>query len=103
MASLRPWFVSTLSLIDPGAEHDAVERILDGSIDLIVNTPYGVGARLDGYEIRSAAVRQGVPCITTVQGLGAAVQGVEALIRGEIGVKSLQEHAADLNEQRGED
>ncbi len=87
---------------EPGAEHDAVERILDGSIDLIVNTPYGVGARLDGYEIRSAAVRQGVPCITTVQGLGAAVQGVEALIRGEIGVKSLQEHAADLNEERAE-
>ena len=84
------------------AEPDTVARILDGSIDLIVNTPYGVGARLDGYEIRSAAVRKGVPCITTVQGLAAAVQGIEALIRGEIGVKSLQEHAADLQAARGE-
>ena len=61
-----------------------------------MNTPYGVGARLDGYEIRSAAVRQGVPCITTVQGLAAAVQGIEALIRGDIDVTSLQEHAASL-------
>jgi len=86
----------------PGAPPDTVARILDGGIDLIVNTPYGVGARLDGYEIRSAAVRQGVPCITTVQGLAAAVQGIEALIRGEIGVKSLQEHAIDLQAARGE-
>ena len=32
-----------------------------------------------------------IPCITTVQGLGAAAQGIEALSRGEIGVRSLQE------------
>ncbi len=83
------------------AEPDTLARILDGTIDIIINTPYGVGARLDGYEIRSAAVTKGVPCITTVQGLGAAVQGIEALIRGEVGVRSLQEHAADLEKARG--
>ena len=41
-----------------GDEPDTITRILDGSIDIIINTPYGVGARLDGYEIRSAAVTQ---------------------------------------------
>jgi len=87
---------------DAHSEPDTISRILDGTIDIIVNTPYGVGARLDGYEIRSAAVAKGVPCITTVQGLGAAVQGIEALIRGEVGVRSLQEHAADLQKARGE-
>jgi carbamoyl-phosphate synthase large subunit len=81
---------------------DTVQLILDGEVDLIVNTPYGVGARLDGYEIRTAAVRKGVPCITTVQGLAAAVQGVEALTRGEIGVRSLQEYAADLASARAQ-
>jgi len=36
-----------------------------------------------------------IPCITTVQGASAAVQGIEAAIRGDIGVRSLQElHAA---------
>ena len=50
-------------------------------------------ARLDGYEIRTAAVRANIPCITTVQGLGAAVQGIEALKRGDIGVRSLQDWA----------
>jgi carbamoyl-phosphate synthase large subunit len=81
-------------------EPDTISRILDGSIDIIINTPYGVGARVDGYEIRSAAVSKGVPCITTVQGLGAAVQGIEALIRGEVGVRSLQEHGDRLRAAR---
>ncbi len=84
----------------PDGEPTVVTRILDGEVDLIVNTPFGspghTGPRLDGYEIRSAAVRRGVPCVTTVPGLGAAVQGIEAIIRGEVGVRSLQEHAERL-------
>jgi carbamoyl-phosphate synthase large subunit len=86
----------------PDGEPTVVTRILDGEVDLIVNTPFGslsaasAAVRLDGYEIRTAAVRRGVPCVTTVAGLAAAVQGIEATIRGEIGVRSLQEHAAAL-------
>jgi carbamoyl-phosphate synthase large subunit len=41
-------------------------------------------------------VSAGIPCITTVQGMAAAVQGVEALQRGDIGVRSLQQLHADL-------
>jgi carbamoyl-phosphate synthase large subunit len=84
------------------AEPTVVTRILDGEVDLIVNTPFGAvsaasaAVRLDGYEIRTAAVRRGVPCVTTVAGLAAAVQGIEATIRGDMGVRSLQEHAAAL-------
>jgi carbamoyl-phosphate synthase large subunit len=80
---------------------NCVERILAGDVDMVVNTPFGSpgnsGPRLDGYEIRTAAVAADIPCITTVQGMAAAVQGVEALRRGDIGVRSLQEvHAALL-------
>ncbi len=75
-----------------GLGDDIVPKILAGEVDLILNTPFGVGARLDGYEIRTAAVARGVPCITTVQGAAACVQGIEALLRGDIGVTSLQEH-----------
>jgi len=81
---------------------DAVQRILAGEVDLIINTPYGVGSRLDGYEIRTAAVTKAVASITTVQGLSAAVQGIEALIRGEIGVVALQEYGAAVRAGRGE-
>mgnify|MGYP000536536820 CR=1 FL=1 len=80
-----------------GSYEGRIALIRDGRIQLIVNTPYGAGgghARLDGYEIRTAAVMANVPCITTVQGLGAAVQGIEAMRRGDIGVRSLQEWAA---------
>ncbi len=73
-----------------------VELIHDGQIDLVVNTPWGnSGPRIDGYEIRTAAVSRDIPCITTVQGAAACVQGIEALIRDEVGVRPLQElHAA---------
>jgi carbamoyl-phosphate synthase large subunit len=84
----------------PDGEPTIVDRILDGQVDLIVNTPFGgpgqSGFRRDGYEIRTAAVRRAIPCITTVQGLWAAVQGIEAIDRDEVGVRSLQEHAARL-------
>jgi carbamoyl-phosphate synthase large subunit len=78
-------------------EPTTVDLIHDGQVDLIVNTPHGAtagsNARVDGYEIRTAAVLAGVPCITTVQGLAAAVQGIAALRRGDIGVRSLQDWA----------
>ncbi len=85
----------------PNGEPTTVQLIHDGEIDLIVNTPHGSGggsARIDGYEIRTAAVLAGVPCITTVQGLAAAVQGIEALQSGDIGVRSLQSWAAAPHE-----
>ncbi len=87
----------------PNGEPTTVQAIMAGDVDLIVNTPFGVGPRLDGYEIRTAAVAKGVPCITTVQGLGAAVQGIEAIIGGEVGVHSLQEYAAELADLRAAD
>ena len=72
-------------------ERTIVETIRDGEVDMVINTPYGnSGPRVDGYEIRSAAVAMNIPCVTTVQGASAAVQGIEAAIRGDIGVQSLQ-------------
>ncbi|MDN6226836.1 carbamoyl-phosphate synthase large subunit [Corynebacterium flavescens] len=73
-------------------QEDIVDQILGGMIDLILNTPAGsAGARHDGYEIRAAAVSVGVPLVTTVQGVTAAVQGIEALRTGEMQVCALQE------------
>jgi carbamoyl-phosphate synthase large subunit len=74
---------------------NAVSLISSGEVALVINTPQGSGARQDGYEIRSAAVTADIPCITTVPGAAAAVMGIEALIRGEMTVRPLQElHAA---------
>ncbi|HTR68895.1 MAG TPA: carbamoyl phosphate synthase large subunit, partial [Mycobacteriales bacterium] len=85
----------------PDGEPTVVDKINAGEVDLIVNTPFGnSGQRLDGYEIRTAAVVRGVPCLTTVQALAAAVQGVEALRSGEVGVMPLQRHHAIVTAAR---
>ena len=76
---------------------DGLERILDGEVGMIVNTPSGSDARADGYAIRAAGTSMNAPILTTVQELAAAVQAIEAGMQGEFSVKSLQEHAADLN------
>ncbi|WP_295803793.1 carbamoyl-phosphate synthase large subunit [uncultured Corynebacterium sp.] len=73
-------------------QESIVDAILGGKVDLILNTPAGsAGARHDGYDIRAAAVSVGVPLVTTVQGVTAAVQGIEALRRGDLKVRALQE------------
>ena len=74
----------------------AVKLIESGEVALVINTPQGSGSRRDGYEIRSAAVAHDIPCITTVPGASAAVMGIEALIRGEMTVRPLQAHNADV-------
>jgi carbamoyl-phosphate synthase large subunit len=67
------------------------DLIARGEVALIVNTPAGSGPRRDGDYIRTAAVKFGVPCITTMAGLQAAVQGIAELIASEATVSSLQE------------
>ncbi len=73
-------------------QRSVVDMIKAGEVDLILNTPAGSsGARHDGYQIRAVAVNVGVPLVTTVQGVTAAVQGIEALRAGELSVRALQE------------
>ncbi len=75
--------------------------IAAGEVALVINTPQGSAAPgIDGYEIRSAAVAADIPCITTVPGAAAAVMGIEALIRGDMTVRPLQELHAALRQSR---
>jgi carbamoyl-phosphate synthase large subunit len=81
-------------------EPTIVGRIVAGDVDLVINTPHGWTSggspRLDGYEIRTAAVLRNIGCITTVQGLAAVVQGIEALRQADLPVRSLQSWAQDM-------
>ncbi len=74
---------------------NVAERIRSGEVDLVINTPFGRGARTDGYFIRTASAAAGVPCITTLPGVFAAVRGIEALLGGPTEPRSIQEHHAD--------
>jgi carbamoyl-phosphate synthase large subunit len=82
-------------------EENIVDMIKAGAVQMVINTPYGNrGPRVDGYEIRTAAVSRDIPCVTTIQGAAAAVHGIEALIRQDIGVEPLQALQEALREQR---
>jgi len=75
---------------------NVVDLIKSGQVDLIINTPWGKGPRTDGYYIRTAAVAKGIPCVTTIPGAAATVQGIEALVGGGLAVKALQEYHISL-------
>ena len=72
------------------------DKILDyirrGKIALIINTPSGSKGQSDMKHIRALAVMNGIPCITTIQGTEAAVNGIEATIKKDFDVKPLQEY-----------
>ncbi len=70
----------------------AVERIANGEIDLVVNTPRGRGPRADGAYIRTAANVHNVPCLTTVAAALAAAHGIADVAHHGTSVKSLQEY-----------
>jgi carbamoyl-phosphate synthase large subunit len=71
---------------------NAADLIAAGRVDLVINTPFGREPRSDGSAIRTAAAAAGVPCVTTLPGAFAAVQGIEALLRNGHEPRSLQEY-----------
>jgi carbamoyl-phosphate synthase large subunit len=81
-----------------GKINEGDARILDlikkGALKLIINTPSGQDGQSDMKLIRSLAVMHGIPCITTIQGAQAAINGMEAVSRGRLKIKSIQEYQA---------
>jgi carbamoyl-phosphate synthase large subunit len=82
--------VTRINKLGEGSPH-VVDLIRERRCDLVINTPTGSGARADGQAIRTAAVRHGIPCVTTMTGASAAVRAIAAQKQGDPGVVSLQE------------
>jgi len=77
-----------------------VDRIANGEIDLVIATPLGKSSRADEAEIRRAAIRKGIPVLSTLSAASAAVRAIRALSDRGLEVKSLQEyHAATRAEE----
>ncbi|MBX7046079.1 MAG: carbamoyl-phosphate synthase large subunit [Ignavibacteria bacterium] len=71
---------------------NVVDRIKNGDIKLVINTPLGKESRYDEYSIGWAAVQQKIPFITTLSAAESVVQGIQNLKSGKKDVKSLQEY-----------
>ena len=81
----------TVYKVNEGRPH-IVDYIKSGKVDLIINTPLGRESFFDEKAIRRAAIHHHVPCITTIPGAAAAVNGIRALQRQSLNVRTLQEY-----------
>ena len=82
--------------VQEGHRPNAVDLMKRGEIALVINTPEDGRARQDSTALRRAALAQNIPYYLTVDGIQAAIGAVEALLKGEQSVRSLQEYHAEL-------
>jgi carbamoyl-phosphate synthase large subunit len=68
-----------------------VDRIKNGEVQLVINTPFGRETRSDGYHIRTAAINHGVSNITTLAAAQASAQAIEAIKEDRLEVRALQD------------
>ncbi len=73
---------------------EILEMINKGEINLVINTPSGPRGQSDMSPIRNLAMMQGVPCITTIHGAQAAVNGIDSVAKKDFGVQSIQKYIA---------
>ena len=91
-AALEEQSPKTGSPADAGQVITIVDLIEAGDVDLVINIPRGRGARSDGYEIRRAALRRGVPAMTNAAAAHAAVQAIAGARKSrEVSVICLQD------------
>jgi carbamoyl-phosphate synthase large subunit len=72
------------------------DELVNGRIQLVINTPVGRESFFDDKVVRRTAMMQQVPCITTLTGAAAAVQAIKSLRTEGLSVRSLQEYHADV-------
>ncbi|MEM9556654.1 MAG: carbamoyl-phosphate synthase large subunit [Acidobacteriota bacterium] len=72
---------------------NVVDTMINGGIHLVINTPLGRESHRDDAYIRTTALKYDIPCITTLSGALAAVEGVAAVKSEDFAVRSLQEYA----------
>ena len=83
--------VQTVSKVGEGRP-DIVDRMKNGEVHLVINTPSGKKPKADEVAIRSQAVAHNIPCVTTLSGAEAVANAIESLLKKGISVNSIQEY-----------
>ncbi len=81
----------TVNKVTEGRPH-LVDHIKNGDISLVINTVWGESAVADSASIRREALQRGVAYCTTMPGASAAARGIEAILKKELTIRSLQEY-----------
>jgi carbamoyl-phosphate synthase large subunit len=74
-----------------------IDAIVNGHIDLVINTPSGKLSEYDDSYIRKTAIKHYIPYITTTAAAFAATQGIKARLNGKYQVKSLQDYHREID------
>jgi len=82
--------------VSEGGRPHAIDKMVNGEIQLLINTPLGKASQRDDYTMRQAAVANRVPYTTTLSGASAASDAILALREQPHTVRSLQEWQAVL-------
>jgi carbamoyl-phosphate synthase large subunit len=75
---------------------NCLDMIVNGEVDLLVNTPLGKHAQWDDYTLRQAAIRQRIAYTTTMSAAEAASDAILSLRSRRSAVRSLQEWQQDI-------
>ncbi len=79
---------------------DINDLIMNGKIDLIINTPVGSAGAIDDSYLRKAAIKKKVPYMTTIAAAKATASGILSMNKPGCGeVKSLQELHAEIKDK----
>jgi carbamoyl-phosphate synthase large subunit len=83
--------VETVFKVKEGRPH-VVDHIKNGRVTLVVNTVSTASSHADSLSIRREALNKGLAYYTTIRGARAAVMGIEAILKKELTIRSLQEY-----------
>jgi carbamoyl-phosphate synthase large subunit len=83
--------VATVNKVKEGRPH-IVDHIKNGTVAIVINTVHTASAHTDSVSIRREALHKGLPYYTTMRGARAAVQGIEAIGKKKLSIRSLQEY-----------
>ncbi len=75
---------------------NVLDRVKNGDINFIINTPSGKIPRQDEVSIRNASLAQKIPIMTTVRAAQASANGIRSLQKSKVHVRSLQEYHASV-------
>ncbi|MFC1588158.1 carbamoyl-phosphate synthase large subunit [Planctomycetota bacterium] len=81
----------TVLKIAEGRPH-VIDRIINGKVVLVINTPSSHSAHSDEAKIRTFTVKHEIPCVTTLRGAEAVVNGIAAILKEDYSVKALQDY-----------
>jgi len=87
----RGLMVESIHKVNEGRPND-IDLIINGEINLIINTPFGGSSFRDEHILRATAIAHGVPMVTTLSAAKAATRAITALVKDKLRVKSLQEY-----------